>query len=260
MRRAALVLAVLAAVPFTAKAPADDIPAHERLSGYEMMGPEAQAMQREDFANPAFLAVREGEALWSRPPAEGKPACAGCHQEASISMKGIAARYPAFDVRTGKAIDLAGRVQACQSVHQGIAPAARESRLLLALSAYLALQSRGETIAPPADPKLDQARAAGKALYGQRLGQLDLSCAQCHSENWGKSLGGTRIPQAHPTGYPIFRMEWQDVGSLQRRLRNCLTGIRAEPFPFGADELIALELHLMERARGMAMDAPGVRP
>jgi len=41
--------------------------------------------------------------------------------------------------------------------------------------------------------------------------------------------GGSVIPQAHPTGYPLYRLEWQAVGSLQRRLRNCMIGVRAEP-------------------------------
>lgn len=42
------------------------------------------------------------------------------------------------------------------------------------------------------------------------------------------------IPQAHPTGYPIYRLEWQSMGSLQRRLRNCMTGVRAEPYAYGS--------------------------
>ena len=68
------------------------------------------------------------------------------------------------------------------------------------------------------------------------------------------------VPQAHPTGYPLYRLEWQSLGSLQRRLRNCLVGIRAEPYDYGSPELVDLELFLMWRARGMAMDAPAVRP
>jgi len=68
------------------------------------------------------------------------------------------------------------------------------------------------------------------------------------------------IPQGHPTGYPVYRLEWQSLGSLQRRLRNCMTGVRAEPFNYGAPPAVALELYLMERARGMPMDAPAVRP
>ena len=50
----------------------------------------------------------------------------------------------------------------------------------------------------------------------------------------GRRLGGSPIPQAHPTGYPIYRLEWQGLGSLQRRLRDCMTGVRAEPFAWGA--------------------------
>ena len=73
-------------------------------------------------------------------------------------------------------------------------------------------------------------------------GQLDLACAQCHDDNAGKRLGGSIIPQAHPTGYPIYRLEWQALGSLQRRLRGCLTGIRAEPFPYGATKLVDLQV------------------
>jgi sulfur-oxidizing protein SoxA len=33
-------------------------------------------------------------------------------------------------------------------------------------------------------------------------------------------LAGNVIPQAHPTGYPIYRLEWQKMGSLQRRLQS----------------------------------------
>jgi len=102
--------------------------------------------------------------------------------------------------------------------------------------------------------------ALGKELFEQREGQLNLSCSQCHDDNWGKRLARNPIPQGHPTGYPLYRLEWQRLGSLQRRLRNCMTGVRAEPFDYGAPQAVALELYLMERARGMPMDAPAVRP
>jgi sulfur-oxidizing protein SoxA len=39
-----------------------------------------------------------------------------------------------------------------------------------------------------------------------------------------------------------------------------MTGVRAEPFDYGAPQAVFLELYLMERARGMPMDAPAVRP
>ncbi len=101
---------------------------------------------------------------------------------------------------------------------------------------------------------------SGRNLFYQRQGQLNLACAQCHDDNWGKSLAGTTIPQAHPTGYPIYRLEWQNVGSLQRRLRNCMIGTRAEPYAYGSQEFVELELYLMWRARGMKLETPAVRP
>ncbi len=101
---------------------------------------------------------------------------------------------------------------------------------------------------------------AGRQAFHRRQGQLNLACAQCHDDNWGKHLAGSVIPQAHPTGYPIYRLEWQGIGSLGRRLRNCLTGMRAQAPEFGADEFVDLELYLMWRARDMKLEAPAVRP
>jgi sulfur-oxidizing protein SoxA len=131
---------------------------------------------------------------------------------------------------------------------------------VLALSTFIGKQSRGLPVETPSDPKLVPFVAQGKALYEQRGGQINLSCAQCHDDNWGKNLAGNAVPQGHPNGYPLYRLEWQSVGSLQRRLRNCLIGMRAEPYAYGAPEYIALELYLRYRARGMTVETPGVRP
>ena len=102
--------------------------------------------------------------------------------------------------------------------------------------------------------------ARGRALFTQRQGQLNLSCAQCHDDEWGKRLAGNIVPQGHPTGYPIYRLEWQSLGSLQRRRRNCIVGMRAEPYAYDSAEMIDLELFLMVRARGMPLETPAVRP
>lgn len=233
--------------------------AAERRSGFDFMSPATQEMQREDALNPAMLWVAEGEAQWDAVPANAK-SCAGCHGDATASMRGVAARYPAFDERTGKAIDLQGRINACRVQHQQQSVFDAESRPLLGLAAYLGLQSRGLAVAPPDDPRLAPALRKGETLFHTAMGQLNFSCTQCHDANWGKRLAGSPIPQAHPTGYPIYRLEWQSMGSLQRRLRNCMTGVRAEPFPYGADELVELELYLNSRAAGMAMETPAVRP
>lgn len=249
-RRLAVLLALLA-LPVLAE---------ERRSGFADMARETQAMQRDDTSNPGMLWVLEGEALWDRPAGPAGQSCASCHGDGAASMRGVAARYPAWDEVSGAPGDLAGRIAQCRDVRQGAPPLPRESGDLLSLTAFVAQQSRGLPISPPADPRLLPARERGRALYVERRGQLDLSCAQCHDDNAGRRLAGSTIPQAHPTGYPLYRLEWQGLGSLQRRLRGCMTGVRAEPFAYGASEYVAIELFLMSRADGMPLETPAVRP
>jgi sulfur-oxidizing protein SoxA len=234
--------------------------ADSRRSGYTFMSPSTQAMQRDDTLNPAMLWVRSGAALWDKKEGAAGKACAGCHGEAGASMRGVAARYPAYDAKARRVLNLQQRIEACRTGRQGAAPFGLESEDLLALEAYVAMQSRGMPQAPPRDAGTRAAAARGKALYVQRIGQLNLSCAQCHDDNWGKRLASAPVPQGHANAYPIYRLEWQAMGSLQRRLRNCMSGVRAEVPPYGAPELTELEAYLAERARGMALETPGVRP
>lgn len=231
----------------------------QRRSDAEALGPDLQAMQRDDARNPAMLWVQQGAQLWQQPAGAQQRACASCHGEVQ-RLRGVAARYPAFDTQSAGALNLAQRIQRCRTEHQQATPWAYESEELLALEALVALQSRGLPMSPPPDARLQPAREQGRQLYVQRMGQLNLSCAQCHDQRWGQRLGGTRIPQAHPISYPQYRLEWQGLGSLQRRLRNCMAGVRAQPWPLGAPELVALELYLADRASGLTVESPGVRP
>ena len=235
-----------AATAQTAPAPSDS-----RRSGFDFMSPATQAMQRDDSANPAMLWVQDGRRRFEAD-------CLRCHAEAS--MRGVAARHPAWDAALKRPLTLAGRIQQCQQRHVRGPDLPFESESLLALEAFVAHASRGQPIAPPDDARLAAARALGARLYVQPFGQLRLSCAQCHDAQAGRRLGGSAIPQGHPTAYPLYRLEWQGVGSLERRLRQCFSGVRAEPFDFGSGELVALQLFLSQRAAGMAVESPGVRP
>jgi sulfur-oxidizing protein SoxA len=236
------------------------IASQDRRSGYADMSPETKAMQDDDTANPATLAVLDGEALWNRKTGAANMSCSDCHGDAAASMKGVAARYPAFDAASGKPVDLEERINLERTGRQQAPPLKWESADLLALSVYVARQSRGEPVAPPEDERLAPYVAAGRAFFNKRQGQLNLSCALCHDDNWGKHLAGNVVPQGHPNGYPLYRLEWQSIGSLQRRLRNCISGMRAETPDYGAPEYVNLELFLMRRATGMTMESPAVRP
>ena len=232
-----------------------------RRSGFDFMSASTQAMQADDMQNPGMLWVAEGAALWQRKEGRSGRSCADCHDAGTAPpMQGVAARYPAFDPPSRQPVNLQQRINLCRERRQQAAALPLEGRELLSLESHVAHQSRGMPIAPLNDERLRPFLALGQALYEQRIGQLHLSCRQCHDEHAGQRLGGSTIPQAHPTGYPLYRLEWQGLGSLQRRLRGCMVGVRAEPFAYGAQELVALELVLAARARGMRIETPAVRP
>jgi sulfur-oxidizing protein SoxA len=252
--------ALLVSAVIVAPLLATEIPPTQRRSGYSFMTPDTQAMQNDDTANPGMLWVKDGEALWQNKTGALNKACADCHNDAQASMRGVAAHYPAFDPALGRPVTLAQRVNLCRVRHQEATPLPYESRDLLALTAFVAEQSRGVAIETGADPQLEPFIAKGRDLFMHRQGQLNLGCTNCHDDNWDKHLAGSAITQGQPTGYPLYRLEWQSLGSLERRLRSCMAGVRAQPYDYGAPELVELELYLMSRARGMPVETPAVRP
>jgi sulfur-oxidizing protein SoxA len=259
VRLAPLAAIIVATACIAASLARAEIPLDQRRSGYDNMSAATKAMQDEDTANPATLLVLDGEALWKRKVGDAGKSCADCHGDGA-SMRGVSARYPAFSPAKERPVDIEQRINLCRSEQQKATPLAYESHDLLALSAYVGKQSRGMPITVAEDGKTKPFIEAGRRLYATRQGQLNLSCQNCHDDNWGQKLAGVPLVQGHPNGYPLYRLEWQSVGSLQRRLRNCLIGMRAETFSYGSDEYVDLELFLMWRARGMTVETPAVRP
>lgn len=228
-------------------------------SGTTFLSDSLRAQQRDPGANPGMLWVGEGARLWDTAPDPGQPACAACHQRAEQTMQGVAARYPVHDAAAGTLLNLEGRINRCRSEHQNAEPWAYESEPLLAMTAFVARQSLGL----PMDVAVDGAAApwyqAGRELFHLRQGQLNLSCAQCHDDNAGRRLRGDTISYGLGNGYPIYRLEWQSLGSLHRRLRACSLGVRAIQFDYGSDEYLSLELYLAKRAAGVPIETPAMR-
>lgn len=228
-------------------------------SGIEFASPEVRAMQADDFANPGMLWVARGEALWKQAAGEAQKSCADCHGNAAQSMKGVAARYPVIDPGAARLVDIEGRVNLCRTRHQKAEAFAYESDELLALSAYVTHQSRGMPVQVELHLQNQRHFERGRELYHRRIGQMNLACTHCHDRNWGKRLLAQTLSQGHGNAYPAYRLEWQSIGSLQRRLRACYYGVRAEMPAYGSEELLDLELYLAWRATGLTIETPGVR-
>jgi len=227
--------------------------AAELRPGRDFLSPELRAQQDDPSRHPGWLWVDEGEALWRR----GTPSCASCHGDIA-GMRGVATRYPAV-AADGALLNLEARIERCRSEHQRAAPFGYESEALLSLTAAIAARSRGMPMAVATDGPAAAFLAQGRSLWEERQGQLNLACVQCHDEQAGRRLRGDVISHAIPTGFPGYRLEWNTLGSLHRRLRACQLGVRATLLPLGAPEYLAIELFLADRARGLPVEAPGLR-
>ena len=153
------------------------------------MSRDNKAMQDDDTSNPGMLAVLDGEALWSAPAGASGKSCADCHGDAKASMKGVAARYPAFNDNANRPVNLEQRINLSREQDQKAPPFAYESKEMLALTAYVAMQSRGEPIAPPADPRLSRSstRAARRSTSAR-------ASSTCHARNATTTTGASTSP------------------------------------------------------------------
>lgn len=231
------------------------------MSGYVYLSPQLQILQNDANRNPIALWLDRGKNLW-------QTQCQSCHADIR-ALKQSAVSFPRLAADGTKLFNLEDQIARCQ---QRNAPAAasfssaaapNDHEDVLALSAALHQAAKGELIqlaATPAQQTLWQAHLdKGQQLYQTRMGRINLACTHCHDQKVGAQMRADTISQGHPTGFPIYRMGWQTLGSMERRLRACYSGVQATiPRPGSAD-LRDLELFMKVRANGMPLDEPSIR-
>lgn len=233
-------------------------PALSAQSGLAYLGDELRALQADPFANPGLLWVDRGEALWHQAPPGGGSACASCHGPAE-TLAPLVPALPRWNSESRRLEHLEGLIRQCQTDQQGIAPAPYESEALLALTARLSFAARGRALSNQVAPEATEALARGKAFFYQQRGQLELSCADCHERYAGARLRGDRVSEGMINGFPIYRLTWQTLGSRHRMFRWCNEAVRAEPYAYGAEPYLELELYLRQRGAGLPVESPAVR-
>ncbi len=228
-------------------------------SGYEYSTAETQAMQNDDFDNPAFIWVDIGEEQWSKVEGKAGKSCASCHGDDASSLKGVSVTYPKFNEKDGKLRALQDQINAERTERMKAKPWKWESNEMLGMAAYVKLQSRGMPLNAAIDGKAAPFYEKGKAFFNQRRGGLDMSCKNCHVDYPGMYIRANRLSNGLPNGFPTYRLKWQKVGSLHRRFRGCNKNVRAQPYKQGSDEYTNLELYITSRAKGVLSEAPAVR-
>jgi sulfur-oxidizing protein SoxA len=232
--------------------------AQTRLSGNQFLTPQLQTMQQDVDVNPITLWIEKGQVLWRK-------SCASCHQDPE-NLRSSAAQHPRLVIRNNSRhlVNLEDQINACR-VRAGQTPKSLEDDDTLALSALLHSLAKGQDIQVQAPADASEAQRwqnelmQGAQLYSTRMGRLNLACVHCHDGKVGANLRAEVVSPGHPTGFPIYRLNWQNMGSIDRRLRACYSGVQATlPAP-GSASLRQLELYLKVRANGMPIDGPSIR-
>ncbi|SEA71609.1 sulfur oxidation c-type cytochrome SoxA [Rubrimonas cliftonensis] len=241
-----------------ASAHADNPIGDTLISGWHYRNDETRALQLDDFDNPAFLAVELGRELWEAADGASGKSCADCHGGID-GFAGLRANMPKWSEAAGRPLTLEQWINWSRKEHQGAEPWKWESEQMLGMTAAIAVESRGMPMDVQTDGPMAEWFEKGRDLYYTRTGQLDFACASCHEANSGMMLRADHLSQGHLNGFPTYRLKWQGIGSIHRRLKGCVQDTRAEPYAVGSDELVALELYVSWRGEGLDIEAPAVR-
>lgn len=234
-----------------------DHPLSEIWSGYHFMTMESQDMQDDDFENPGMAWYDIGEANWSEADGEAGKSCAECHKVED--MKGVAARYPIYDEKLKKLMNVEERVNYCRENYMKAKAWKYDSNDMLGMAIFVNAQSRGMPRSVKIDGPAAEYFKKGKEFYYERRGQLDMACAHCHEKYYGQQIRMNILTQGQSNGFPTYRLKWQKPGSLHRRFAGCNKQVRSKPFKRGSPEYMALELYLAWRGQGLPIETPAVR-
>ena len=225
-------------------------------SGWRFRSPETQALEMDDFDNPAMIFVDQAIDLWEKAEGSEGKACASCHENVE-DFAGLRAQLPR--VEDGKLVTMENLINECRTDRMGAEAWKWSKGNMTAMTALIGLQSRGQ----PMNVKIDGDAAPfwekGKELYYTRVGQLDMSCSNCHEDNYGVMIRADHLSQGQINGFPTYRLKNAKLNSIHGRFKGCMKNIRATPFKEGGDEFKALELYLASRGQGLSVETPSVR-
>lgn len=199
----------------------------------------------------------EGKKLFETPLADGKT-YEDCMKEGLLRESN---EYPYFNVEQKIVKTLQLEINECRAAH-GEKPLKYKKGAIANLSGYIAFRSRGKPInvTVPNEDALAAYRD-GKAFYYAKRGYLNNSCANCHVDYAGSRV---RSEILHPalgeaTGWPVFRLKWDNLGTLQRRIAGCHRDQGAKPLAAQSDTYRNLEYFVYYMSNGLPLDGPSTR-
>lgn len=280
-KKAITAIAAVLALPMAAGAGPDDdklvvneeiemitkaaAPAHvadvldEVMSGWHFRSDETQALQMDDFENPAMVFVDQAQEAWDTADGSKGKSCASCHGDVEDSMAGVRAVYPKWNEEAGEVRTLNMQINDCRENQMGAEKWKYSGGDMAAMEALISVQSRGMPVNVAIDGPVQATWEKGKEMYYTRTGQLELSCANCHEDNYGNMIRADHLSQGQINGFPVYRLKNTKLNTAHARFKGCVRDTRAETYKPGSAEFVALELYVASRGNGLSVEAPSVR-
>ncbi len=230
----------------------------EVLSGWLFRETETRAMQMDDFTNPGMIFVEQAVDKWNAADGSEGKSCAECHG-APEDMAEVRPVYPKWNEAAGEVRTLEMQINDCRETRMGAEAWKYAGGDMVNMTALLASVSRGKPVNVAIDGPAQSVWQQGKDLYYTRTGQLDLSCANCHEQNYGRMIRADHMSQGQINGFPVYRLKNTKLNAAHSRFEGCIRDTRAETFAPGSAEFVALELYVASRGNGLSVEGPAVR-
>jgi len=230
----------------------------EVMSGWLFRGTETRAMQTDDFDNPGMIFVEQAMEMWEAVDGSEGKSCSSCH-EGIDSMAGVKPTYPKWDANAGGVQTLQMQMNECRTERMGAEPWKYDKGPAINMEAALSSVSRGMPVNVAIDGPAQSTWELGKEMYYTRTGQLELSCANCHEDSYGKMIRADHLSQGQINGFPVYRLKNTKLNGAHSRFKGCVRDTRAETFSPGSPEFIALELYVTSRGNGLSVEGPSIR-
>ena len=241
-------------------APAPDfLDIDQVLSGWLFRTVETRSLQTDDFDNPGMIFVDQAIDDWNTADGTEGKSCASCHTNGPEEFAGLRAELPRWDEAQGKVMNMEDYINLSRVEHMGAEPWKWAKPRMDAMVALISLQSRGMPINVAIDGPVADMWEQGREIYYTRVGQLDMSCANCHEDNYGNMIRADHLSQGQINGFPTYRLKNAKLNSTHARFSGCMKNIRAQPYAVGSDEFRALELYVASRGNGLSAEGPSVR-
>ena len=231
----------------------------EVMSGWHFRSDETQALQMDDFENPAMVFVDQAQEAWDTADGSEGKSCASCHGDVEESMAGVRAVYPKWNESAVEVRTLNMQINDCRENQMGAEKWKYSGGKMAAMEALISVQSRGMPVNVAIDGPVQATWEKGKEMYYTRTGQLELSCANCHEDNYGNMIRADHLSQGQINGFPVYRLKNTKLNTAHARFKGCVRDTRAETYKPGSAEFVALELYVASRGNGLSVEAPSVR-